>query len=157
MNIHCYYQYPLLQVMSNDRLVLCNFETAVQTNPTTCLLVASQSIITPSNKKGLAPEVVTALSRLRIETETVDYSTQYPWSFGVMSVVMAMGVHPLQDYPEAYESSFRVKYRSHQVHTLPDAERVSSSTHHHMVLVCGLVYRAYSVQWTSVQSLQCVD
>ena len=131
MNIHCYYQYPLLQVMSNDRLVLCNFETAVQTNPTTCLLVASQSIIAPSNKKGLAPEVVTALSRLRIETETVDYSTQYPWSFGVMSVVMAMGVHPLQDYPEAYESSFRVKYRSHQMHTLPDAERVSSSTHHH--------------------------
>ncbi len=110
--------------MSNDRLVLCNFETAVQTDSSNCL-VASQSIIAPSNKKGLSPEVITALSRLRVETETVDYSTQYSWSFGLMSVIMATGQHPLKDYPEAFESAFRVKYRSHQLQALPDPEQVS--------------------------------
>ncbi len=111
--------------MSNDRLVLCNFETAVQTDSSNCLLVASQSIIAPSNKKGLSPEVITAISRLRVETETVDYSTQYPWSFGMMSVVMATGQHPLKDYPGAFESAFRVKYRSHHFQALPDPEQVS--------------------------------
>lgn len=115
--------------MSNDRLILCNFETAVQTDPTTCLLVVSQTVIAPSNKKGLAPEVVSALARLRIETETVDYSTQYPWSFGLLSVVMATGQHPLKDYPDSFESAFRVKYRSHHFQSLPDPEQVSISTH----------------------------
>ena len=50
--------------MSNDRVVLCNFETAVQTDPTSCLLVVSRSVIAPSNKKGLAPEVISAFARL---------------------------------------------------------------------------------------------
>ena len=49
--------------MSNDRVMVCNFETAVQTDPTTCLLVVSRSVVAPSNKKGLAPEVITAFAR----------------------------------------------------------------------------------------------
>ena len=49
--------------MSNDRVMVCNFETAVQTDPTTCLLVVSRSVAAPSNKKGLAPEVITAFAR----------------------------------------------------------------------------------------------
>ena len=53
------------QVMSNDRLVVCNFETAIQTDPTTCLLVVSRSVVAPSNRKGLAPEVISAFARLR--------------------------------------------------------------------------------------------
>ena len=110
--------------MSNDRLILCNFETAVRTDPTTCLVVASQTVVAPSNRKGLAPEVISALSQLRLETESVDYSTQYPWSFGVLSVLMATGHHPLKDYPEAFESAFRVKYRSHHFQALPDSEQV---------------------------------
>ncbi len=42
-----------------------------------------------------------------------------------MSVVMAMGIHPLQNYPEAFENGFRVKYRSHQLQAIPDPEMVS--------------------------------
>ncbi len=78
-----------LQVMSNDRAMLCNFETAIQADPSSCLLVVSRSVVAPSNKKGLAPEVISAFARE--ETETIDFSTQYPWSFGVLAVLMATG------------------------------------------------------------------
>ena len=75
--------------MSNDRAILCNFETAIQTDPSSCLLVVSRSVVAPSNRKGLAPEVISASAR--VETETVDFSTQYPWNFGVLAVLMATG------------------------------------------------------------------
>ena len=61
----------------------------------------------------------------RAETETVDYSTQYPWSFGVLSVMMAAGLHPLKDYPEAFDSTGKMKYRSHNYQDLPDPNDVS--------------------------------
>ena len=51
------------QVMSNDRVVVCNFETAAQTDPTTCLLMVSRIVVAPSNQKGLAPEVISAYNR----------------------------------------------------------------------------------------------
>ena len=60
----------------------------------------------------------------RVEGECIDYSTQYPWSFGVLSVLMATGLHPLKDYPESYEGGNKVKYRSHDYQALPDAEQV---------------------------------
>ena len=60
----------------------------------------------------------------RVEGECIDYSTQYPWSFGVLSVLMATGLHPLKDYPEHYEGGNKVKYRSHDYQALPDAEQV---------------------------------
>ena len=63
----------------------------------------------------------------RVEGECIDYSTQYPWSFGVLSVLMATGLHPLKDYPESYESGNKVKYRSHDYQALPDAEQVRRS------------------------------
>ena len=59
---------PLLapsQVMSNDHVMVCNFETAIQTDPTTCLLVVSRSVVAPSNRKGLSPEVISAFARLK--------------------------------------------------------------------------------------------
>ena len=62
--------------MSNDRVVLCNFETAVQTDPTSCLLIAQQSVVAPGNRKGLAPEVVRSFSQLRyIHVNKKLYST----------------------------------------------------------------------------------
>ena len=66
----------------------------------------------------------------RVESECIDYSTQYPWSFGVLSVVMATGLHPLKDYPENFEGGNKVKYRSHDYQALPDSEQVSLSTTH---------------------------
>ena len=43
----------------------------------------------------------------RIETETVDYSTQYPWSFGILSVVMATGKCVTMPLSHAAERHFR--------------------------------------------------
>jgi hypothetical protein len=63
----------------------------------------------------------------RVEGECIDYSTQYPWSFGVLSVLMATGLHPLKDYPETYEGGNKVKYRSHDYQALPDTEQVRTS------------------------------
>ena len=65
----------------------------------------------------------------RVESECIDYSTQYPWSFGILSAVMATGLHPLKDYPENFESGNKVKYRSHDYQALPDSEQVSVSTY----------------------------
>jgi serine/threonine protein kinase len=79
-----------IQVMSNDRVMVCNFETAVQTDPSTCTLLISHSFVAPSNRMGLAPEVLNGFNR--VDPEMIDYSTQYPWSFGALSVVMATGI-----------------------------------------------------------------
>lgn len=60
----------------------------------------------------------------RVESETVDYSTQYPWMFGVLSVLIATGQHPLGDYPTKYEENQKVRYRTHHIQTLPDPDKV---------------------------------
>ncbi len=51
--------------MSNDRVIVCNFETAVQTDPTSCMMVASGGVAPPSNRSGLAPEVISTFNRLK--------------------------------------------------------------------------------------------
>ena len=61
---------------------------------------------------------------VRVKPETVDYSTQYSWMFGVLSVIIATGVHPLSDYPSKYEENHRIRYRSHHVQSLPDSSKV---------------------------------
>ena len=54
--------------------------------------------------------------------------------------ILTTGQHPLKDYPLAYESSGRVKYRSHSYQALPDPEQVSpcaeSETKAHCSHVC---------------------
>ena len=54
-----------VQVMSNDRVIMCNLETAIQTNPNTCLMVVSGGMASPRNRTGLSPEVLSAFAKLR--------------------------------------------------------------------------------------------
>lgn len=69
-NINCTCQHSsvvcvCVQVMSNDRVIVCNFETAIQTDPNTCLMVVSGGVTPPSNRTGLSPEVLSAFAKLR--------------------------------------------------------------------------------------------
>ena len=59
-----------------------------------------------------------------VDSETVDYSTQYPWMFGVLAVLIATGQHPLGDYPSKYEENHKIRYRTHHIQALPDQEKV---------------------------------
>lgn len=54
----------------------------------------------------------------RIETETVDYSTQYPWSFGILSVVMATGKCVTMPLSHTAERHFRshIHWQLHSIH-----------------------------------------
>ena len=60
----------------------------------------------------------------RIESEMVDYSTQYRWMFGVLAILISTGLHPLPDYPAKYEEGRKIRYRSHHIQSLPDSEKV---------------------------------
>ncbi|CAI8018467.1 hypothetical protein GBAR_LOCUS11208, partial [Geodia barretti] len=124
-----------IQVTSNDKVMVCNFETAIQTDPATCTLLVSHSLIAPSNRMGLSPEVLNTFNRR--DAEIVDYSTQYPWNFGTLSVIMATGLHPLRNYPGRYLNEGKVKYRSHNYQNLPDINKYPS-------LFCRLVKRSLS-------------
>ena len=53
------------QVMSNDRIVLCNFETAIRTDESKRLVGNVANVMIPKNKKSLSPETVSALTNLR--------------------------------------------------------------------------------------------
>jgi hypothetical protein len=55
--------FPSNQVTSSDKVMVCNFETAVQTDPATCTLLVSHSLIAPSNRMGLSPEVLNTFNR----------------------------------------------------------------------------------------------
>jgi len=72
---------------------------------------------------------------LRVESETVSYSSQYPWMFGVLSVLIATGQHPLGDYPAKYEESQKVRYRSHHIQALPDPDKVGNGWIPHIYLL----------------------
>ena len=55
----------------------------------------------------------------------MDYSTQYPWMFGVLAILIATGTHPLMDYPFKYEGEgHKIRYRSHHIQSLPNPEKV---------------------------------
>ena len=54
-----------LQVMSNDRIVLCNFETAIQTDQSKRLVGYVGNIMIPKNKRSLSPETISALKTSR--------------------------------------------------------------------------------------------
>ncbi len=60
-----FFLFSFFQVMSNDRVIVCNFETAIQTDPNTCLMVLSGGVPPPSNRYGLSPEVLSAFAKLR--------------------------------------------------------------------------------------------
>ena len=60
----------------------------------------------------------------RVEAEMIDYSTQYPWAFGVLSILIATGTHPLLGYPTSYEDGTKVRYRSHHLEALPSPDKV---------------------------------
>ena len=76
-------------------------------------------------------------AHIRVESESIDYSTQYPWSFGILSVIMATGLHPLKDYPENFEGGSKVKYRSHDYQALPDSEQVCPAGMWCIIFLCG--------------------
>lgn len=62
----------------------------------------------------------------RVESETIDYSSQYPWTFGVLSILIATGTHPLMGYPSHYEDALKIRYRSHHLEALPSPDKVST-------------------------------
>ncbi len=63
-----------------------------------------------------------------VESETIDYSTQYPWTFGVLSILIATGTHPLMGYPANYEDGLKIRYRSHHLEALPSPDKVRSES-----------------------------
>lgn len=64
----------------------------------------------------------------RGESETVDYSTQYPWMFGVLSILVAAGTHPLPDYPYKFRTDGqKIRYRSHHIQALPNPDKVGGA------------------------------
>lgn len=67
------YTLGYFQVMSNDRVIVCNFETAIQTDPNTCLMVVSGGVAPPSNRTGLSPEVLGAFAKLRYAVDVLIY------------------------------------------------------------------------------------
>ena len=54
----------------------------------------------------------------------IDYSTQYPWTFGVLSILIATGIHPLVGYPGNFDDGHKIRYRSHNLESLPNPDKV---------------------------------
>jgi hypothetical protein len=110
------------RISADHRVLLSDFENSVIINSST-LLFHYRNVgpfgTNLSMMSTLAPDVLNTHARHEVAPgypdDSVNYSGQYPWSFGVLFSILASGNHPLPDYPSAYGPPGQINYWPDQI------------------------------------------
>ena len=104
-------------VSREGQLCLCDFGCAHQFSGNDFLMEYRHGNVVGGNKAHLAPEILTQYNKMKSDPylqEEIDYSKQEAWAVGVLAYEMAMGRHPLVDYPLGNTSSGGVVTYKHK-------------------------------------------
>ena len=111
-----------LLVTEDDTVVLCDFGCAVQFSDDTFTLRYTRGMVPGGNRAHLAPEVLSSCHRCRADPSKeghVDYSKQTSFAVGVLVYEIALGEHPLPDYPLGFSNNGSVSYSIQDLPALP--------------------------------------
>lgn len=111
-----------LLLSDDDRIVLCDFGCAVQFPDDSFTLPYTRGMLPGGNKAHLAPEVLNSFHQCRTNPSRsgqLDYSLQTSFAAGVLVYEIAMGEHPLPDYPLGYTKNGVVSYSIRDCRALP--------------------------------------
>lgn len=113
-----------LLVTGDDRLVFCDFGSAVQFPDNSFTLQYVRGVLPGGNKAHLAPEVLNDYLCCRADPTRLrhlDYSMQASFAVGVLVHEIATGEHPLPEYPLAYTNGDgTVRYAVKDLGSLPE-------------------------------------
>ena len=111
-------------VAEDNRIIVCDFGSAVQFTDDNFILKFIRGILPGGNKAHLAPEVLNTYHRCRVDPKrerSLDYIVQASFAIGVLIHEIATGEHPLSEYPLAYTNSDgHVQYEVQDLSTLPE-------------------------------------
>mmetsp|Transcript_5106 Transcript_5106/g.18382 ORF Transcript_5106/g.18382 Transcript_5106/m.18382 type:complete len:1165 (-) Transcript_5106:23-3517(-) len=109
-------------VAIDDRLVVCDFGSAVLFKDNAMALQYHTGFSPGGNLRHLAPEVLSAYNRARGTDAllTIPYDRQEVWAIGVICYELALRCPPWPDYPtECQEESGRIVYDVAELPALP--------------------------------------
>lgn len=109
-------------VAGKDRPVICDFGCAVQFPDTSFVLPYTRGVHVGGNRAHLAPEVLSSYHKCRhnpSKYKNIDYSKQASFAVGILTCEIAIGDHPLPDYPLGYSVQGTVQYAIEDLTPLP--------------------------------------
>ena len=107
---------------SRNRPVLCDFGCAMQFQDATFVLPYTRGVQVGGNRAHLAPEVLSSAHKCRHEPSkpgSINYSKQASFAAGILVCEVAIGEHPLPDYPLGYSTQGTVQYTAQDLTPLP--------------------------------------
>ena len=142
-------------ISEDERLVLCDFGSAIQFADEGCCMRWQHGMSVGGNRAHLAPEVCSSHYRCRTnpkENKVIDYSKQPSFAVGVLLYEMAVGEHPLPDYPLAWSrDAGQVTFSKADISSLPACHSSSFCS-----LVSGLLDPEPSLRTTLHDALELV-
>ena len=111
-----------LLVTDDDVIVLCDFGCAVQFLDDAFTLRYARGMVPGGNRAHLAPEVLSSSHRCRADPSKdgyIDYSKQTSFAVGILVYEVALGEHPLPDYPLGFSRNGLVSYSTRDIPHLP--------------------------------------
>lgn len=101
-------------VTDDNKFVLCDFGCAEQFPSEDKRLWYQRGSLAGGNKAHLAPEVQTIFNKCKRSPHQegiLDYNAQAPWAAAVLVYEVAIGSHPLSDYPLGYDNDGEILYK----------------------------------------------
>ena len=109
-------------ISEGDKVILCDFGSAVQFPDDTFTQPYSRGVQVGGNRAHLAPEVLSAAHKCRSNPSkpgVIDYSKQGSFAAGILVCEVATGDHPLPDYPLGYSQQGVIHYTPQDLSPLP--------------------------------------
>lgn len=109
-------------VTEGEKIALCDFGCAVQYPDKSFTIPFMRGMLPGGNKAHLAPEVLNVHHKFKRnpnQTGLLDYSKQASFAAGILIHEMAMGEHPLAEYPLGFTIREYVTYSTEDVCALP--------------------------------------
>ena len=107
---------------NQDRLKVCDFGCSIQFPDDSFTLPYTRGVQIGGNKAHLAPEVLTAAHKCRLNPTSpgrIDYYKQASFAAGILVCEIATGDHPLPDYPLGFSTQGTVSYKAQDLLPLP--------------------------------------
>ena len=138
-------------VTDEQKFVLCDFGCAEQFPSDDKRLWYQRGSLAGGNKAHLSPEVQTVYNNCKRdprEKGILDYNAQASWAAGVLVYEVAIGSHPLPDYPLGYDNDGEITYKLKVIHLLPisilSSYRIFILFQGRYLMNCYLYFRAWS-------------